>query len=93
MKSSLNEADRGKGYAAVIEAMTETVVSPHPNPAGGDPIEFKRKKANVDDAVYVWAKGAKKVNDGTGAFAKLIRDYTEEQYKLRTGDPGLLDAA
>ena len=39
----------------------------------------------VDPAVWLWVAGARKVNANSGAFAGYIRNYTAEQYQLRTG--------
>jgi hypothetical protein len=39
----------------------------------------------------VWITGARKVNADTGAFAAYIRDYTERQHTLPTGQA--LDAS
>jgi hypothetical protein len=56
-----------------------------------------------DQAAWIWIGGAKNVNANSGAFASYIRNYTAEQYLLRTGqnipggvgtDPdGLIQAA
>jgi Ca2+-binding RTX toxin-like protein len=42
---------------------------------------------NDERAVRVWVEGARDVNGNTGRFASYIRDYTAEQYELRTGEP------
>ncbi|WP_354135997.1 hypothetical protein [Bradyrhizobium sp. LB11.1] len=42
--------------------------------------------SGVDPAVWLWVSGARYVNSATGAFANYIRQYTAEQYFLRTGE-------
>lgn len=45
------------------------------------------KGAALTDSTLLWLRGATEANKGEGAFAALIRTYTETQYKLRYGVP------
>jgi hypothetical protein len=51
----------------------------------------QQPRSGVSEAVWVWITGARKVNADTGAFAAYIRDYTERQHTLPTGQA--LDAS
>jgi len=61
-------------------------------------LKLKEKGVGLDSPVLLWLRGATEVNKDTGAYAALIRTYTETQYQLRYGinipqDPDLMQKA
>ena len=46
-----------------------------------------RPKEGIDPQTWLWLRGARFINAGTGLMAALIRDYTIIQYRLRYGQP------
>src|SRR5258708_26110769 len=69
-------------YQLVFDAITTETFIQDPSGATFDQVN---PSAGVDPAVWIWVAGAQKVNSNTGPFAQYIRNYTAEQYLLRTG--------
>jgi Ca2+-binding RTX toxin-like protein len=44
-------------------------------------------KPGSNDSVYLWLNAAADVNQGVGEYSTFIREYTKQQYLLRTGNP------
>lgn len=77
IQSAYNSQNWQLAYKLVFDAITtmttvQDSISLNPSPG-------------VDPAVWLWISGARNVNSDNGAFANYIRDYTAEQYLLRTG--------
>ena len=45
----------------------------------------ERPAAGVPMAEWLWVRGAQLVNSNSGPLANFIREYTKEQYEIRTG--------
>jgi hypothetical protein len=77
IQSAYNSQNWQLAYKLVFDAITTVTtvqdsISLNPSPG-------------VDPAVWLWISGARNVNSDSGAFADYIREYTAEQYLLRTG--------
>jgi hypothetical protein len=82
IQAAYNSGNWQAAYQLVFNALTtETTVQ---DPSGGT-VDQVNPSSGVDAAVWIWIAGAQKVNANSGPFAQYIRDYTEEQYLLRTG--------
>ena len=46
----------------------------------------ERPAAGVPMAEWLWVRGAQLVNSNSGPLANFIREYTKEQYEIRTGE-------
>ena len=68
----------GQAYSAVLSAISDVVSDGQ----GGVSLV---PKTGVDPAVWTWVNGAIGVNSNSGGFAGYIRQYTAEQYQLRSG--------
>ena len=75
-----NQADTTNQYFPVYQYILDVL----------DPPYLNWDKPRNDPAValsYSWFVGARQVNEGTGAFATLIIEYTQRQAELRYGLP------
>ena len=75
LRASGNYAD---AYAYVSNAITTVTTN-----VDGEVIVMP--SMGVPANVWQWFQGAEQVNRGTGPFSDFIREYTEEQYRIRTG--------
>src|SRR5882724_3526350 len=82
IQDAYNAQNLPLAYTLVFNAITTATVTEVPD---GAPIVTQAPADGVDPAVWAWVEGAINVNTNSGAFAQYIRDYTAEQYQLRTG--------
>jgi hypothetical protein len=76
IKTAYDNSDWQNAYKLIYEAITH----------GGDSTEDTRiPNDGVDEAVAIWINGAIHVNANDSFFGTYIRNYTKEQYKLRSG--------
>lgn len=65
-------------YAFIVDTITDLLTSP-------DGVIIAVPAVDVPSNVWQWFQGAEQVNRGTGPFSDYIREYTAEQYRIRTG--------
>jgi hypothetical protein len=84
IQNAYNNQQWQAAYQLVFDAISTEAIIQDPSGATYDQVN---PSVGVDPAVWIWIAGAKNVNGNHGAFASYIRDYTAEQYTLRTGQP------
>jgi len=80
VRSAYDQHNWQAAYKAVLNAITTITLVPD-----GSGLLIQGPASGVDPAVWTWIAGAVNVNGNSGAFASYIRDYTAEQYLVRTG--------
>jgi Ca2+-binding RTX toxin-like protein len=92
IQDAYNAQNLPLAYTLVFDAISNVTTAV----VDGVPVITTSPAAGVDAGVWAWVGGAINVNTNSGAFAQYIRDYTAEQYSLRTGstlDPTRIQTA
>jgi len=92
IQDAYNAQNLPLAYTLVFDAISNVTTAV----VDGVPVITTSPAAGVDAGVWAWVGGAINVNTNSGAFAQYIRDYTAEQYRLRTGstlDPTRIQTA